>query len=234
MSASEHGTEPLPRRAERDLPMLRAALAWFTTVALCIGAALGVSAILGASLSVTAIRIAGSGAICGFYGLLAVSSSTLHQRKSLWQVAGVAGVLAATIAVACTLAAIWGSSPLGDVASRTLASAALAATAIGFTAFLVTQQRDEDPRAIRVLIVATATILCALALVLIIDIAFSSSAVSTSNTPESSGGQFVFSGIGLVRYAGVSVLLALLGILLLPVLRRAHPAYRGGPPNTAA
>jgi hypothetical protein len=233
MNASEHPTEPLPRRAVGDLPMLRAALAWFTTVALCIGAALGGSVILGASLSHTAIRIAGSSLVCGFYGLLAVSSSTLHQRTSLWQAAGVAGVLAATIAIACSLAGIWGSS-LGDVASRTFASASLAAIAIGFTAFLVTQQRDEDPRAIRVLMAATATILCVLALVLIIDIAFSSSAVSTSTTPQSSGGQFVFSGIDLVRYVGVSVLLALLGTLLLPVLRRAHPAYRGGLPNTPA
>jgi hypothetical protein len=234
MNASDPATEPRPRRDSGDLPLLRAALAFITAVALCMVAALGLIVILGGSLSHSALQTAGSGAVVGFYGLFAVSSSTLHQRRPWWQLAGVAGVLSATIAVACALAGIWGSSPLGDVASRTLASASLAAVAIGFTAFLVTQQRDEDPGAIRALMAATATFLCAPALVLIIDIAFSSGLVSTSNTPASSGSGFVFSGIGLARFVGVTVVLALLGTLLLPVLRRAHPAYRGGPPKRAA
>jgi hypothetical protein len=233
MTVSDPGTELHPRRNDSDLPVLRAGLAWFTTVALCIVAALGISAIIGASLSRTAVQIAGSGAVCGLYGLLAVGSSTLRQRSRGWQLTGAAGVLAAAIATVLALVGIWGSSPLGEAVVRILACATLAATAIGFTAFLLTQQREEDPPAIRRLMIGTATIFCALALVLIIEFAFSGGSVSTSNTPASSDSQFVFSGITFARFVGVTFVLSVLGALLLPVLRRAHPAYRGGPNSPA-
>ena len=234
MSVSDQSIDPHPRGDDADVPLLRAGLAWISTVGLCVAVVLGISAILGASLGVTAVRIAGSGGVCGLYGLFAVSSSTLHQRSAAWQLPGLIGVLSATIAVGLSLAAIWGGSSLGDTATRVLAIAGLVAAAIGFAGFLLSQQRDEDPAAIRGLMIGTVTVFCALAIVLIIDIAFATGPVSTNSRSASSGTGFVFSGINFVRFVGVAALLTLLGTILLPVLRRAHPAYRGGPPNKPA
>jgi hypothetical protein len=234
MSVSDHSPDSRAQRDNGDLPSLRAGLASFTAVAFCLGAALGISAILGASLSETAIQIAGSGGLCGFYGLLAVSSSTLHQRSSGWQLAGLIGVLSATVAVVLSLVAIWGNDPLGDAASRALSISILIAMAIGFAGFLLTQQRGEDPAAIRRLTLATVTIVCVLAIVLILDIAFATGSVSTDSTSAASSTQGLFSGISFARFVGVTALVALLGTVLLPVLRRARPAYRSGSPNKPA
>jgi hypothetical protein len=44
----------------------------------------------------------------------------------------------------------------------------------------------------------------------------------------------VSSSIGVDRCLGVLALLTLLGALLLPVLRRANPAFRGGTCTTSA
>jgi hypothetical protein len=232
MSASDHSTDLRAQRDDGDLPSLRAGLASFTAVALCLGAALGISAVLGASLSETAIRVAGSGGLCGFYGLLAVSSSTLHQQRSSgWQLTGLIGVLSATVAVVLSVAAIWGNDPLGDTASRALAISILVAMATGFAGFLLTQQRGEDPAAIRRLTLGTVAIVCALAIALSIDIAFATGSVSTNSTSAASSTQGLFSGISFARFVGVSALIALLGTVLLPVLRRAHPAYRAWSPN---
>jgi hypothetical protein len=233
-TVSDHSTDPQTRRDDGDLPALRAGLASFTVVGLCLGAALGVSAILGASLSETAIRVAGSGGLCGFYGLLAVSSSTLHQRSSRSQLAGVIGVLAATVAVVLSLIAIWGNDPLGDAASRALSISVLIAIAVGFAGFLLTQQRCEDPAAIRRLALGTVTIVCVLAIVFIVDIAFATGSVSTNSTSAASSTQGLFTGISFARFVGVTAVVALLGTVLLPVLRRAHPAYRSGSPNKPA
>jgi hypothetical protein len=234
MTVSDHGIEPRARGDKGDLPTLRASLAWITTVGLGVAAALGIGAILGASLDATAIKIAGSGGVCGFYGLFAISSSTLYQRSSASQLPGLIGVLSATIAVAFSLAAIWGGSPLGDTATRVLSIASLVAAATGFAGFLLTQQRDEDPAAIRGLMLGTVTIVCVLAGVLIIDIAFATGSVSTNSTAASSSTGALFSGISFVRFVGIGALLALLGTVLLPVVRRAHPAYRGGRPDKSA
>src|SRR5450755_3564840 len=92
-----------PNRDSGDVPSLRAGLAWFATAGLCLGSALGIAAILGASLSATAVRVAGSGALCGLFGLVAVSSSTLQQRSSVWQGSGLIGVLAATVAAVISM-----------------------------------------------------------------------------------------------------------------------------------
>ena len=234
MSVSDQSTDLRSQREDGDLPSLRAALASFTAVALCLGAAIGISAILGASLSDSAIRIAGSGGLCGFYGLLAVSSSTLHQRSFASQLAGVIGVLTAAVAVALSLVAIWGSHPLGNTGSRVLSISILVAMAVGFSAFLLTQQRAEDPAAVRRLTLGTMTTFCVLAIVLILDIAFATGSVSTSSTSSATSTQGLFSGISFARFLGVTALLAILGTVLLPVLRRAHPAYRSGPPTKPA
>jgi hypothetical protein len=202
-----------------------------TTAGLCLGTALGIAAILGSSLGATAVRVAGSGALCGLFGVLAVSSSTLHQRSSLWQGSGVIGVLAAIVAAAFSMLGVWSNSPLSDTATRLLGVAVLIAAAMGLTGLLLTQQRDEDPAAIRGLMVATLGIAWILAIVLIVDIISAAGSASIDASSALGGTQPVFGGVSFVRFVSVAALLTLLGSVLLPVLRRAHPAYRGGPPT---
>src|SRR5579871_349124 len=70
-----------PHRTGTDVPGLRALLALTATIGLALATALGIAAILGASLSATAIRLLGSGTSAGFDGLFAVGAATLYQRS---------------------------------------------------------------------------------------------------------------------------------------------------------
>jgi hypothetical protein len=220
-----------PNRDSGDVPSLRAGLAWFATAGLCLGSALGIAAILGASLSATAVRVAGSGALCGLFGLVAVSSSTLQQRSSVWRRAGVIGVLAAIVAAVFSMLGVWSNTPLSDTVTRILAVSGVIAVTIGFTGFLLTQQREEDPAAIGGLMVATLGLAWILSVVLVVDIISAAGSASVATGSASGGAQALFGGVSFARFVSVSALLTVLGSVLLPILRRAHPAYRGGPPT---
>jgi hypothetical protein len=74
--------------------------------------------------------------------------------------------------------------------------------------------------------IATLSLAWVLTIAVTIDIIFATSSAATG--PEAAGLQFPLNGLGFERFLGVTSLLMLLGVLLLPLLRRAHPAYRGG------
>jgi hypothetical protein len=212
---------------DTDVPRLRAALAVVAAVGLCLAAAIGISAILGASLGLTAARLAGSGFICGVDGLFAVGAATLFQRSSALRVAGLLGVLATIVTAAVSLSAIWGAS-VGETVGRVGLVAGLLSGAVGLTGFLLSQQRTEDPGGIRLLMLVTLALDWVATIAVTIDIVFAtgSSAVGTA------GLQLPLGGVGFDRFLGVTSVLTLLGLLLLPLLRRAHPAYRGGRAGT--
>ena len=220
-----------PNRDSGDLPSLRAGLAWFATAGLCLGSALGIAAILGSPLSSAAVRVAGSGALCGLLGLLAVSSSTLQQRSSVWQGVGVIGVFAAAVAAVIAMLGVWSNTPLSDTVTRILAACVMVALTTGFTGFLLSQQRDEDPAAIGGLMVATLGLAWVLAIVLVVDIISVTGSASGTARSASGGAQALLGGVSFARFVSVAALLTFLGSVLLPILRRAHPAYQGGPPT---
>jgi hypothetical protein len=215
-----------PRRTAGDIPLLRAGTAWLATIGFCLATALGISAILGASLGETAVRLAGSGVTCGLDALFAVGAATLYQRSSSQRAPAVIGVLASAVSAALSLAAVWGTS-LGATAGRIVVVASLLAFAVGLSGFLLSQQRGEDPSAIRGLMFGTLLLEWVVATALIVDIVFATGSRSTVG-PGAAGVQVPLSGLSFDRFLGVASLLTLLGLLLLPVLRRAHPAYRGG------
>src|ERR1700728_318140 len=117
MSVTDETSGPGLYRSGDDVPQLRAGLAWTGAVGLCLAAALGISAILGASLGQTAIRLAGSGFVCGFDALFAVAAATLSQRSASSPLLAIVGVLASVIAAAVALVAIWGAS-VGETVGR--------------------------------------------------------------------------------------------------------------------
>ena len=206
-----------------DVTQLRAVLAWMGAVGLCLATALGISAILGASLGQTAVRLAASGFICGFDALFAVGAATLSQRSALWRVAALIGVLASVVSAAVLVVAVWGGG-VGETVGRISLGAGSVGSALGISGFLLSQQRSEDPRAITGLMIATLALDWALTIAVSIDVIF-----ATSSTAATAGVQVPFGGVGFTRFLGVTGLLTLLGLLLLPLMRRAHPAYRGGP-----
>jgi len=197
-------------------------------VGLCLAAALGISAILGASLDQTATRLAGSGFVCGLYGLFAIGAATLYQRSTSLRLPAIVGVLASVGAAAILVVAEWGAT-VSETVGRIALVAGILSFALGLTGFLLSQQRNEDPRAVSALMVATLLLAWALAIAATIDIIFATGSASTG--PEAAGVQFPLNGLGFERFLGVTSLLTLLGVLLLPLLRRAHPAYSGGHAN---
>ncbi|HEY1777778.1 MAG TPA: hypothetical protein VGG41_16600 [Solirubrobacteraceae bacterium] len=228
MSVIDHAGDPDLHRASTDVPALRALLAWTGAVGLCLAAALGISAILGASLTATAIRLAGSGLIFGLDALFAVGSATLAQRSPALRVAALIGVLATLVTLAVSLAAIWGANVSETLGRVTIVASGLS-SALGLTGFLLSQQRDEDPPLVSALMYMTLLLDWVLTVALIIDVLFASGSTSGVG-PVTTGVQLPLNGLAFDRFLGVAGLLTLLGLLLLPLLRRAHPAYRGGRP----
>jgi hypothetical protein len=223
MSVTDHHGDP-----GTDAAQLRAGLAWAGAVGLCLATALGISAILGASLGLSAIRLAGSGFVCGFEALVAVGAMTLSQRRASLRLPAIIGVLLSATAALVVLVAIWGAN-VGETTGRVGLVAGFLSGALGLSGFLLSQQRAEDPPAITRLMAATLVLDWVLTLALTIDVIFakSSASLGSSNT---SGVQFPLTGLAFERFLGVTSVLTLLGLLLLPLLRRAHPAYRGGRP----
>jgi hypothetical protein len=207
-----------------DLPALRAGLAAAGAIGLCLAAGVGIAAILGASVGQTAARVASSALVCGFYALFAVGAATLAQRSPRWRLVAVIGVVASVISAVVTVVAVWGGS-VGDTVGRITIIAGSIGSALGITGFLLSQQRPEDPRAISAVMVATLLLDWVLTVAVTIDVIF-----ATSNGPQAAGLQFPLNGVAFQRFLGVTGLLTLLGLLLLPLLRRAHPAYRGARP----
>ena len=144
MSVTDETGDPGFYRSGSDVPQLRAGLAWTGAVGLCLAAALGISAILGASLGQTAIRLAGSGFLCGFDALFAVGAATLSQRSASLRIPAMIGVLASVVVVAVSLVAIWGAN-VGETIGRVALVAGLLAAALGLSGLLLSQQREEDP-----------------------------------------------------------------------------------------
>jgi hypothetical protein len=227
MSVTDETSGPGLYRSGDDVPQLRAGLAWTGAVGLCLAAALGISAILGASLGETAIRLAGSGFVCGFEALFAVGAATLSQRSASLRIPALIGVLAGVVAAAVLVASIWGAD-VGETLGRVTLVAGLLASALGLSGFLLSQQRAEDPPVVSRLMATTLALDWVLTIALTIDIVFASS--TSSGGPEAAGVQFPLTGLSFERFIAVTSLLTLLGLLLLPLLRRAHPAYRGGQP----
>ena len=227
MSVTDETSGPGFHGSGSDTPQLRAGLAWTGAVGLCLAAALGISAILGASLGQTATRLAASGLVCGLDALFAVAAVTLSQRSVSLRIPALVGVLASVITVAVSLASIWGAN-VGETLGRVALVAGLLASALGLSGLLLSQQRDDDPSIAGRLMATTLVLDWVLTIALTIDIIFASSA--TSNGPEAAGVQFPLSGLSFERFIAVISLLTLLGLLLLPLLRRAHPAYRAGRP----
>lgn len=217
-------SDPRPDRSGADVPQLRAVLAWTTVVGLCLATALGISAILGASLDLTATRLAGTGVACGLYGLFAVGAATLYQRSPALRVAALAGIAASVIAAAILVAAEWGASVSSTVARIDLVAGVLS-FAFGLSGFLLSQQRSEDPRSVTALTFVTVLLAWLLAGAATIELIF---VTGSATGPQAAGVQFPLSGLGFERFLGVTSLLTLLGVLVLPIVRRAHPAYRGG------
>src|SRR5581483_2895507 len=127
---------PPPGPGPGAFPWLRTLVASVTAVGLTVSIALGIAAVLGASLGATAIRIAGTGAILALYGVFAVGSTTLRQRALGWQVAGAVGVLCSTFATAITVADVWGAGLTGEAPGRAVLVTGLIGFALGFTGFL--------------------------------------------------------------------------------------------------
>lgn len=228
MSVTDETGGPGFHRSGSDVPQLRAGLAWTGAIGLCLAAALGISAILGASLELTAIRLAGSGFVCGFDALFAVGAATLAQRSASLRIPAMTGVLASIVTVALSLVSIWGAN-VGETLGRIALVAGLLASALGLSGFLLSQQREEDPRVVTRLMATTLVLDWLLTIALTIDIIFASSAASGG--PEAAGVQIPLTGLSFERFIAVTSLLTLLGLLLLPLLRRAHPAYQGGRPT---
>lgn len=227
MSFVDESAGLAPRSGGTDVPSLRAALASAATVGLCLATALGISSTLGATLSETAIRLAGSGVVCGFEGLFAVGAATLAQRSSSLRAPALIGVLASLVAAVVLVIDTWGAS-LSETFGRIAGSALFLSLALGLSGFLLSQTREEDPPAIRSLMIGTLVAIWLLAVTLIIDIAFASGSTPSPSNPTASGVQGALSGQAFDRLLAVTALLMLLGLVLLPLLRRAHPAYRGG------
>jgi hypothetical protein len=78
--------------------------------------------------------------------------------------------------------------------------------------------------------VATLGLARILAIVLVVDIISATGFASVTTSSASGGAQALFGGVSFARFVSVTALLTFLGSVLLPVLRRAHPAYQGGPP----
>lgn len=228
MSVTDTAGDPGFERSSSDVPALRAILAWVGVVGLCLATALAISAILGASLGESALRAAGSGFICGWDALFALGAATLAQRSPSLRLPALLGVLATIIAVAIELAAIWGAS-VGETAGRIALVAAALGSAAGITGFLLSQQREEDPAIVTRLMAGTLLLDWVLTLALTIDVIFATGS-STSISSQASSVEFPFSGLAFDRFIGVTGVLIVLGLLLLPLVRRAHPAYRGGRP----
>ncbi|HEY1775504.1 MAG TPA: hypothetical protein VGG41_05025 [Solirubrobacteraceae bacterium] len=227
MSFVDVPQEPPVTQADSDIPSLRAVLAWVAAIGLCLATALGISAILGATLSETAVRLAASGVACGFEGLFAVGAATLAQRSPSLRVPALIGVLASVFAAVILLVDEWGGH-IGETVARIAGAGLLLSLALGLTGFLLSQVREEDPGAIRSLMVGTLLAIWVLAITLIIDIVFATGSAPSPSNPTASGVKPALSGLAFDRFLAVTSLLALLGLLLLPILRRAHPAYRGG------
>ncbi len=68
-----------------------------------------------------------------------------------------------------------------------------------------------------------------LTIALTIDVVFATNSSALAGT-QAAGVQFPLAGLSFERFLAVTSVLTLLGLLLLPLLRRAHPAYRGGRP----
>lgn len=66
-----------------------------------------------------------------------------------------------------------------------------------------------------------------LTIALTIDVVFATNSSALAGT-QAAGVQFPLAGLSFERFLAVTSVLTLLGLLLLPLLRRAHPAYRGG------
>lgn len=211
-----------------DVTQLRAVLAWMGAVGLCLAAALAIAAILGASLGQSAARVAGSGFVCGFDALFAVGAATLSQRSASWRVAALVGVLGSVVSAVVTVVAVWGGD-VGETVARITFVAGTVGSSLGITGFLLSQQRAEDPRAISTLMLATIALDWALSIAITIDVIFATGS-TTATAPEAAGVQVPLSGLAFERFLAVAGLLTLLGLLLLPLLRRAHPAYRSGQP----
>jgi hypothetical protein len=229
MSVTDHAGDPGLYRGGSDVPQLRAVLAWTGAIGLCLATALGISAILGASLSETAIRLAGSGVIFGLDALFALGAATLAQRSPSLRAPALIGVLATVVTTAVSLAGIWGAD-VGETIGRVALVAGALASALGLTGFLLSQQRAEDPPVISGLMVVTLLLDWALTVALTIDVIFATSSTSTAG-PATAGVQFPLNGLTFDRFLAVAGVLTLLGLFLLPLLRRAHPAYRGGRPT---
>src|SRR5215472_10327714 len=110
MDAMDLSNDVGPGNAGTDVPQLRAALAWSAVVGLCLASALGISAILGASLDQTATRLASTGFTCGLYGLFAVGAATLYQRSPSLRLPAILGVLASLVAAVILVVAEWGAT----------------------------------------------------------------------------------------------------------------------------
>jgi hypothetical protein len=228
MSATNDNGDPGAARGGADAAQLRAGLAWTGAVGLCLATALGISAILGASLGQTPIRLAASGFVCGFDALFAVGAMTLSQHSASLRMPAIIGVLVSVITALVSLVAIWGAD-VGETTGRIGLVAGFLSSALGLTGFLLSQQRGEDPPAISRLMVATLVLDWVLTIALTIDVVFATSSPSLGS-PQAAGVQFPLTGLSFERFLAVTSLLTLLGLLLLPLLRRAHPAYRGGRP----
>ena len=226
-STSEHqGPEALPT-AGRGFPLLRVGTACVTAIGLCLAAGLGIAAILGASLDVTAAKLAGSGVICGFFGLFAVGASTLHQRNLAGRLLALAGVATAALVVVVLLISIWAQETLSNGLGRAVGTAATTALTIGLCAFLISQQRTEDTAGVRALMLATILLLTVLGTVTALEAVFASGRSATASTPGDNVAFFA-SGLDYARFVGVTGTLSLLGLLLLPVVRRGNPRFGSG------
>ena len=207
-----------PRSGGADVPSLRAALAWAATVGLCLATALGISSILGATLSVTAIRLAGSGVACGFEGLFAVGAATLAQRSSSLRAPALIGVLASVVAAVVLVLDTWGAS-ISETLGRVAGTALFLSLALGLSGFLLSQTREEDPPAIRSLMVGTLVAIWLLAVTLIIDVAFATGSTPSPSNPTANGVQGALTGEAFDRF--------------LAVTRAADAARLGAPPVAA-
>ncbi len=230
MTVTDDTGDPGLYQRSSDMPPLRAVLAWTGAIGLSLASVLGISAILGASLSVAAIRLAASGGICGLDALFAVGSATLAQRSPSLRAPALIGVLASVVSAAVSLAGIWGSH-VGETIGRVALVASALSVALGLTGFLLSQQRDEDPPMISGLMFVTLLLDWALTVALTVDVIFATNSTSPAGPTAAAGVQFPLNGLTFDRFLGVAGLLALLGLFLLPLLRRAHPAYRGGRPT---
>jgi len=182
---------------------------------LCAAALVTIALLLGGSdVNETGGKAIGLAATCALFMLTGVTGISLAQRRPGLSIVGYLTVLVSLGAFLAVNAAIWANDIFSD-SWRTAAEATVLAIAAANVSLLLGSAREGDSEALRVVRAGAMASLAALCVMAIVEI--------------SSRGEDIE-----IQAIAIAAVLYLLGMALLPLLRRLSPPAQAEPPPTVA